>query len=263
MATYTQEHRPMQVTTPLGPDKLLLVGLSGQEGLSQLFQFHLDVIAENETEVAFDELLGQKVTVEVTLEEGGKRHFSGIVSRLSQGERDTTFTNYRMEVVPQFWLLTRRVQSRIFQHKNVPDILKEVLKGLDVEYKLQGTFHPRDFCVQYRESDFSFASRVMEEEGIYYFFKHTESGHTMVVANTPQSHPDVPEPSQVVYEEVQGGSRVDGRVFHTYSQYARGLESTGGSYYFLDLTALGRQEEWEEPKGRSDSARSATPDFAS
>ena len=56
---------------------------------------------------------------------------------------------------------------------------------------------------------------------------------------------------------------VDGRVFHTYSQYARGLESTGGSYYFLDLTALGRQEEWEEPKGRSDSVRSNTPDFAS
>lgn len=57
--------------------------------------------------------------------------------------------------------------------------------------------------------------------------------------------------------------QVDGRVFHTYSQYARGLESTGGSYYFLDLTALGRQEEWEEPKGRTDSARSARPDFAS
>ncbi|MEX2558827.1 MAG: contractile injection system protein, VgrG/Pvc8 family, partial [Pirellulales bacterium] len=88
MATYTQERRPMQVTTPLGPDKLLLVGLSGQEGLSQLFQFHLEVIAENDTDVAFDKLLGQKVSVEVMLEEGGKRHFSGIVSRLSQGERD-------------------------------------------------------------------------------------------------------------------------------------------------------------------------------
>jgi predicted dithiol-disulfide oxidoreductase (DUF899 family) len=57
--------------------------------------------------------------------------------------------------------------------------------------------------------------------------------------------------------------QADGRVFHTYSQYARGLESTGGSYYFLDLTALGRQEDWEEPKGRSESVRSATPDFAS
>ena len=57
--------------------------------------------------------------------------------------------------------------------------------------------------------------------------------------------------------------QVDGRVFHTYSQYARGLESTGGSYYFLDLTALGRQEEWEEPKGRSGGPRTASPDFAS
>jgi predicted dithiol-disulfide oxidoreductase (DUF899 family) len=57
--------------------------------------------------------------------------------------------------------------------------------------------------------------------------------------------------------------QVDGRVFHTYSQYARGLESTGGSYYFLDLTALGRQEEWEEPKGRTESARPGEPDFAS
>jgi len=57
--------------------------------------------------------------------------------------------------------------------------------------------------------------------------------------------------------------QVDGRVFHTYSQYARGLESTGGSYYFLDLTALGRQEEWEKPEGRTEAARSAAPDFAS
>jgi predicted dithiol-disulfide oxidoreductase (DUF899 family) len=57
--------------------------------------------------------------------------------------------------------------------------------------------------------------------------------------------------------------QVDGQVFHTYSHYARGLECTGGSYYFLDLTALGRQEEWEEPKGRSDSVRAGTPDFAS
>jgi predicted dithiol-disulfide oxidoreductase (DUF899 family) len=74
--------------------------------------------------------------------------------------------------------------------------------------------------------------------------------------------PDWPDPPY----EMPGRSaflRVDDRIFHTYSQYARGLESTGGSYYFLDLTALGRQEDWEEPKGRAESARSAQPDFAS
>jgi predicted dithiol-disulfide oxidoreductase (DUF899 family) len=74
--------------------------------------------------------------------------------------------------------------------------------------------------------------------------------------------PDWPDPPY----EMPGRSaflRADDRIFHTYSQYARGLESTGGSYYFLDLTALGRQEDWEEPKGRADSARAAQPDFAS
>ena len=108
-------------------------------------------------------------------------------------------------MVPEFWKLTKKAQSRIFQHKSVPDILKKVLEGLDVTYEIQGTFHPRDFCVQYRETDFNFASRLMEEEGIYYFFKHTSDGHKMVVANTPQSHPDMPTVAKFIYEDVEGG----------------------------------------------------------
>src|SRR5207302_9200029 len=121
---------------------------------------------------------------------GKKRQFSGICNRISEGGRDQTFTRYRMEIVPQFWLLTRRIQSRIFQHISVPDILKKVLDGLDVAFEIQGTFAARDYCVQYRESDLAFASRLMEEEGICYFFKHSAGGHKMVVANTPDSHPD-------------------------------------------------------------------------
>ena len=79
---------------------------------------------------------------------------------------------YRAEVVPQLWLWTKKVQSRVFQHLSVPDILKQVLKGLKVTYQFQVNYHPRDYCVHYRESDFAFASRLMEEEGIYYFFQH-------------------------------------------------------------------------------------------
>ena len=188
MAEYTQENRPIAVTTPLGPDALLLVGLRGQEGISQLFQFQLDLLAEKTTNVPFDKLLGQQVTIEVVLPKEKKRYFNGICNRISQGEQDDIFTAYRMDVVPQFWFLTRRAQSRIFQHLSVPDILKKVFEGLkNVTYELQGTFHPRDYCVQYRETDFNFASRVMEEEGIYYCFKHTADGHQMVVANTPGS----------------------------------------------------------------------------
>lgn len=172
MATLSQAQRPLAITTPLGSDVLLLVGLTGQEALSQLFLFQLDLVAENAREVAFDKLLGQKITCTLVLPKGKKRYFSGICSRIGQGQRDDVLTAYHMDVVPQFWLLTRRAQSRIFQHLSVPDILKKVLDGLDVAFELQGTFQPRDFCVQYRESDFQFASRLMEEEGIYYFFKH-------------------------------------------------------------------------------------------
>src|SRR5262249_32657177 len=101
---------------------------------------------------------------------------------------------------------------RIFQHKSVPDILKEVLKGIDASFDIQGTFEQRDFCVQYRETDFNFASRLMEEEGIYYYFKHTEGGHKMVLANTPQGHADLPEESKLIFDSMVGAARPEQRV---------------------------------------------------
>lgn len=209
----TQANRPMKLTTPLGKDVLLLTNFMMREGISQLFQMQLDVIAKNGQEVAFDKLLGQKVSVELVGPGNKPRFFSGIVNRVSQGGRDQTFTRYRLEAVPQLWLLTKRWQSRIFQHLNVPDILKKVLEGLDPTLELQGTFEPRDYCVQYRESDFNFASRLMEEEGIYYFFKHAADGHKLVVANAPGSHPEMPMQSKVIYEEISGGQRDDLRIF--------------------------------------------------
>src|SRR5882672_1001702 len=197
MPTITQENWPIAVDTPLGPHVLSLVGFTADEYVSQLFHFQLDLVAENTASVPFENLLGQSITVELGM--GGqqprseKRFFNGICSRIVQGERDQDFTSFRMELVPKMWLLTRRAQSRIFQHLSVPDILKKVLAGLDLAFQLQGTFHPRDFCVQYRETDFNFASRLMEEEGIFYFFRHSaQGGHTLVVADTSQSHPEMP-----------------------------------------------------------------------
>ena len=199
----TQDGRPLAVLTPLGQDKLLLVGFSGQEAISRPFNFRLDTLAKNKTEVAPERLLGQKVTVELQLPAQGKRHFNGIVNRVIEGTRGLFFTEYTLGVVPQLWLLARKAQSRIFQHLSVPDILKKVFEGLDVHFELQRAFHPREFCVQYRETDLNFASRLMEEEGILYFFKHGPNEHTMVVANTPSSHPDVPDTANVIYETVR------------------------------------------------------------
>ncbi len=231
MPTYKQADRPLSIKTALREDALLLQGISGEEALSQLFNYQLDLLAENETEIAFDQLLGQKLTVRLQLPDDRERFFSGICSRISEGARDEIFTQYRIEMVPQLWLLTRRKQSRIFQHLSVPDILAKVLKGLDVEFELQGSFNPRDFCVQYRETDFNFASRLMEEEGIYYFFKHTADGHTMVVANTPQSHSAVPELKQLIFEEIEGGNRDDSDRCHFWEKVQ---ELRSGKYTLWD-----------------------------
>jgi len=212
MATYLQADRPIAVFTPLAPDALLLTGVHGEEGLSRPFHFRLDLLAEDPQKVAFDKLLGNRITVRLKLADDRERYWSGICSQVSEVGRDIVFTHYRLEMVPQLWLLSRRAQSRIFQNLSVPDILKKVLTGLEVTWEIQGTFHPRDYCVQYRETDFNFASRLMEEEGIYYFFKHARNSHTMVVANTPQSHPDMPLGSRIIFDETAEGREDDLRV---------------------------------------------------
>ncbi len=216
MPAYTQTHRPLAVTTPLGPDKLLLTAFRGTEALSQLFSFQLELLAETGTDIAFDKLLGQPVSVRLDLPGNKKRFFCGICVRFSQGETDATFTTYQLEMVPHFWMWTKNVQSRIFQHVSVPDILKAVLKGLDMDWKVQGTFQPRDYCVQYRESDFHFASRLMEEEGIYYYFKHTEKGDQLVVANSPDSHADLPIDAKLVYKTILAGDLTHESCVHSW-----------------------------------------------
>src|SRR5262245_32394858 len=210
---YTQANSPMQLRVEgLGDDDLLITRLAGTEAISQLFSFELELLASLDKPVAFEDTLGKAASVLVAVPGGDGRYFHGIVSRFAQGPRDDTFLTYRAELVPPVWLLTKRVQSRIFQHVSVPDILKKVFDGFSVAYEIQGTFHPRDYCVQYRESDFAFASRLMEEEGIYFYFRHSVDGCEMVVANTPQGHDPVPDPTALIYDEVEGGNRDEGRV---------------------------------------------------
>ena len=198
---WEQTERPYQLTTPLGKDVLLVRKFSGREAVSELFQFEFDVVAEVQTDVPFDALLGQKVTLLIN-RESGKRYVNGIVRRVKQGGRDLVFKGYRLEVVPQFWLWTKNRRSKLFQQMTIPDILKKVLTGLDVSYELQGDWKSREYVCQYQESDFNFACRLMEECGIFYFFKHSAGGHQMVVANTPGSHPDIPFTTTAIYEEM-------------------------------------------------------------
>lgn len=240
MASYVQTDRPIHLTTPLGDDVLFLTEFHGRESLSALFQFELETVADVRTTIPFDALLGQKVTVKITTKQGHDRYFNGIVRRMSAGNRDPEFAQYRLEIVPQFWLLTRTVRSRIFQQMSSLEIIKKVLSSLDVSYEVQGDFKSREYCVQYQESDFRFASRLMEEEGIYYFFKHTAGGHTMVVANTPGSHPDIPYNSQVRFQEDFGYTPEDDVVYGWYkAQEIRTSKTTLWDEHF-QLTNSGK-----------------------
>src|ERR1022692_3261774 len=231
---FEQTDRPMKLTTPLGAHALILVGLEGREAISQMFYFELKAAWGDLTKLLpFDQLLGKKVTVEISFADSGNtRYINGMVSRVTQHERDEVFTYYALEVVPELWLLDRKQSSRTFQHITGPDILRQLFTGMDVDYQTQGTFEQREYCVQYRETDLAFASRLMEEEGIYYFFKHTSSGHQMVLANTPQSHPALPYLPTVTWEEKAHDSMEADRVF----AWSKGQEIRSGKFTAWDYT---------------------------
>ena len=217
MPPYSQANRPLQVATPLSEDSLLVTGFRGSEQLSQPFSFQLSLIAENSTAIDFSKLIGNDITLRVATmgesEETEWRYINGICARFAQGNRNEEFTSFYAEVVPKVWLLTRQFRSRIFQQKSVPDILKEVLKGFDCDFQLNGKYEPREYCVQYRETDFDFASRLMEEEGIFYFFQHSKDAHKMIIADGSVAHLDVPGLTKVRYEVVEGGTPKGDHIF--------------------------------------------------
>ncbi len=189
MPEYTQKNRPLSINTPQGEDAFLLSGFRGPEAISRLFRFELDLLAEPHTELT--KLIGQPVTVTMRIGTREKRFFHGLISRFTQGARGERFTHCRAEMVPQLWTLTKKIRSRIFQHLTVPDILDQVLNGLKVRQDLTATYKERDYCVQYRESDFAFVSRLMEEEGIYYYFEHVDGAHTLVISDNVRQYPAI------------------------------------------------------------------------
>ena len=210
---YLEGNRFLFLESSLGPNELLLESFTGTEAISQLFSFQLELLSEN-AKIRFDQVLGREILFGVAPPDGqDKRYIHGVVTSFSQLPPLHRLSRYRAEVSPKLWILTRRIRSRIFQNKTALDIIKEVLSGLDVSYETQGTFTPREYCVQYRESDFNFVSRLMEEEGIYYYFKHSASGHKLVLADKSQANADVPGESEFVYDEVRGGVRDEPRIF--------------------------------------------------
>jgi type VI secretion system secreted protein VgrG len=191
---FTQDNLSLTVSTPLAQDTLLLTSLHGEERLSGLFHFTLELRSE-ESRLDFNRIVGQRATVTLALANGTKRYFNGIVGRFTQGGRDVRFTTYYAELFPWLWLLTMTRDCRIFQHQSVPEIIEAVFQELgctDYRLALASTYIPREYCVQYQESAFDFVSRLMEDEGIFYFFEHAADTHTLVLADDADAHANCP-----------------------------------------------------------------------
>ncbi|MGI8742119.1 MAG: type VI secretion system Vgr family protein [Bryobacteraceae bacterium] len=217
---YTQVNRRIAIETPLGPDALLLRSFQGREAISRIFQFDLDLLSEKDS-IPFDDVVGQRVTLKVLLADGSPRYWSGFLARFSQAGRDQNLARYHAVMVPWLWFLTRTTDCRIFQQKKAPEIIQQIFKDLgfsDYSLRLYGDFVQREYCVQYRETDFNFVARLMEEEGIYYFFEHEEGKHTMVLANDPSAHKPCPNQPSARYELSAGGWQDDDVVLEWHQE---------------------------------------------
>jgi len=194
----TQDGRVGELITPLGKDVLVLQRFDGFEGLGELFEFHVDALSEQE-DIDFDKAIGQSCTIKLKTYQGKTRIIDGILTEAQSIEKAQDYYRYLLVLRPWFALLGYKADCRTFLDKNVKDIIKDVFTRAgfsDYEFKTTADYDTIHYCVQYRETDLAFCSRLMEQYGIYYFFKHAEGKHTMVLADSRASHetnPDVPK----------------------------------------------------------------------
>jgi type VI secretion system secreted protein VgrG len=195
---YTQVNRAMQIFTPLDENVLLLTGLRGAEGISRPFRFDLDLIS-SQRDIGFDQIVGKSVTISIILPGGSTRSINGIVTRFAKADAGVSSPDakvsypYGATIQPAFWLLSLTGDCKIFQNLSVPDIVESILGEHGITYKTDlGSYAKREYCVQYNESDFTFISRILEEEGIFYYFEHGNGSHTLVLVDQNSKIPPCP-----------------------------------------------------------------------
>ncbi|EEF22983.1 conserved hypothetical protein, partial [Ricinus communis] len=182
---------PLKLTAAPSLDALQLVALDGEEALGDLFVYVLHL---RSSDLALDlaGMVGQPVTASLALADGEWRHFSGKVARIVQAGGGPDGASYRAELRPWLWWLTLETDARIFQNQTVPDIITSLFREFgytDFRNSLTSTYAEREYCVQYNETSFDFISRLMEEEGIYYSFIHSDSAHTLVLLDGGEAYP--------------------------------------------------------------------------
>ncbi len=177
---------PILFNSPLGAEVLRFQHLRAVQGVSQLGVMTVTLVSDK-PDLSADKLLGQAAGVSVLMRDGTPRHFNGIVTRFSIGAAQGRNYGYQAVLHPWLWLLTRTSDCRIFQNQNVQQIVEAVFADhaavAQFQFKLTRSYAPRTYCVQYRETDYNFIARLLEEEGIYWFFDHTDGKHTLVLTD--------------------------------------------------------------------------------
>jgi len=238
MADYTQATRLIAIDTPLGEDKLLVRSIAGSEGISLLFKFHLDLLS-TDPNINFDDLVGKNVTARVSpTDDSEPRYFNGFVSSFAQMYDDPYLFHYQAEIVPWLWFLTRTATCRIFQGKSVPEIIDQVFKDhgfTDYKSRLQGNYPTLEYCVQYRETACDFVMRLMEREGIFFFFEHENGKHTLVLGDSSSAHKNLPGKDSVRFD-LSGAGQVG--VEELVFGWRNGQEVRAGKYTLSDYNPL-------------------------
>ena len=200
--------RQVSVTTPLGED-LLFLHMSGEETLGRMFRFELSFRGQSD-DINVNAILGETVCVQLDMEDNSSRYFHGYVTCFSQQGSSANYASYTADIRPWLWFLTRNADCKIFQEQKVPDIIKAIFDHhgfSDYKFDLSASYRAWEYCVQYRETDFNFISRLMEQEGIYYYFTHEKDKHVMVLTDGSQGHTKIPGEATIAFHESDIGLR--------------------------------------------------------
>lgn len=233
MSALSQNRRLINIDTPIGQDAFIVESLDGYEGVSTLFNFSLTLLSDN-TSVNPKDLLGHNVSVSLQTDNSSeKRLINAHVSQFQAlGVDENGLRKYHIVLVPSLWFTTLGSKNRIFHKANVEAIIKKVLgdysKQIKFSFKAKGSFIEREYCVQYQETDFDFLSRLLAEEGISYYFTHTQKQHELVFVNSTQGFFDIGvEPLKHVGASTHG--REDAIL-----DWKRGYSYLTGGYAFTD-----------------------------
>ena len=231
----TQAHRNVSITSALAEDVLLFRSMSGTEALGRLSEFRVQLLS-TDNNLNICDVLGKPMTVNLETVDGGNRHFNGVVTRFCSTGWYGDFATYEATLHPWLWLLTRASDCRIFQATTVIDIIKLVCQpyeSVSLSFSLlSGQYEPLPYCVQYRETDFDFVCRLMEDAGIYFYFTHTADSHTFVLADSYSAHQDIPGYGAL---EFVGALQTNALGKETVSSWLASGEIQSGSYTLQDF----------------------------